>query len=86
MIDLPATTAPHRQPPYVSYRHPLPPGRGKATGDMSLLRQTIARMKPGGSFVWDRDNKHPYHAARAVGAVIVTRKLPEGGWRIWRRS
>lgn len=72
--------------PIISYDVPLPPGRGLATGAMGLLRTTIAGMKPGGSFVWDRDNKHPYTAARAVGAVIVTRKLPEGGWRIWRRE
>jgi len=51
-----------------------------------MLRQAILACPVGGSFSYERDNKHPYEAARQVGASITVRKSPKGGWIIWRTA
>jgi len=64
---------------------PMPTGRLRdGYGELGILRQALLQMKPGDSFVWSKNNKHPHLAAKQVKCKIITRKLPEGGWRIWR--
>lgn len=65
---------------------PPPPGRCWLRGQRHMLRQAILACPVGGSFSYERDNKHPYEAARQVGASITVRKSPKGGWIIWRTA
>jgi len=63
----------------------MPTGRLRdGYGDLGIMRQALLQMQPGDSFVWTKNNKHPYLAAKQVRCKIISRKLPEGGWRIWR--
>lgn len=49
-----------------------------------LLRDTIAKLGPGESFVWP-ENYNPYRVAKLSGVSITARKLNGTGYRIWRR-
>lgn len=69
----------------VESRIEMPPGRMAMTGKLAALRDAIAAMKPGDSFMWgDKDNKAPYAAARQLKSKISIRKISGEGWRVWR--
>jgi|WetSurMetagenome_2_1015567.scaffolds.fasta_scaffold11583_5 hypothetical protein len=59
----------------------IPKGRMR-DGDLAVMRRALIQMNPGDTFVWMKNNKHPYIAAKQVKCKIVTCKRPEGGWRI----
>ena len=63
---------------------PIPPGRYRTSGLMADLRTAISSMRIGQSFVFLRDNRRPYLAALQIGCKVKTRKLPDGGWRVWK--
>jgi len=65
--------------------HNIPvPARGVAGSAMSRMREALSGMEVGDSFLWSRDNKHPYKAAKQLGCRITTQKVNGNGWRIWR--
>jgi len=68
--------------PKIESRYPVPP-IGVKGSMMYELRKALIRMKPGQSFVW-QDANFPYRAAGQVGIKVISRKLPQGGWRFWK--
>lgn len=67
----------------IDHNIPVPP-RSIAGSAMSRMREALSGMKPGDSFIWTADNKHPFKAAKQVGCRITTKKLNGNGWRVWR--
>lgn len=56
-------------------------------GIMNDMRQVLAKMNPGDSFIVTKDNKHVYQAAKSAGVKITTRQIGDGtGWRVWKVS
>lgn len=61
----------------------MPPGRMAVNGKLAALRNALAAMKPGDSFMWEC-NKAPFDAARQLNVKISTRKINGEGYRVWR--
>lgn len=62
---------------------PIRPWRGSR---LRSLRTTISLMREGDFVLFLANNKHPYMAAKQVGARITTHKEQMGGWIIRRLS
>ncbi len=55
------------------------------SGESHALRRAISGIDIGCSFDWHGTHiHHAYRTAKEVGRKITTRKLEEGGWRVWR--
>lgn len=68
---------------------PCPTGRQNPDTVFGRLRVDISRLKPGSDQYFDWNGvwqNEIYRAAKETGARITTRKLDNGGWRIWRRE
>ncbi len=59
----------------------MPKSRQRSKSDLGVLRHAILTMKPGQSFVFTKNNRHPYLAARQVGCRVATEKI-NGGWLV----
>jgi hypothetical protein len=64
----------------------IPIPKNRQSGAMLEIRTALNSMAHGDSFVWDSQTmyRHVYLAAKQVGAKVVARKLPKGGWRVWK--
>lgn len=56
----------------------------KANSIMRQLYEALLSLPVGGSFLFERNNKKPYDAAKRAGVKIRTRKEDGLGWRITR--
>lgn len=64
----------------------IPPGQGFRKDSLEeAIRRAFLTMEVGDSFVWPRESRNFYRAARQVKAKITCRKLP-AGWRIWLKA
>lgn len=80
---------PQTQPTPIPIEHGIPISWRTAGGfgtAAERLRQTFARMKPMDSIKVEKGSEYreAYRSSKQVGAIIVSRKLERGGWRIWR--
>ena len=71
----------------IDHHVPLPKGHTSVEGRQAELRAAYSQMVPGDSFVFQfPDITHAYTAAKSIGVRITTRKLEQGGFRVWRKS
>ena len=62
----------------------LPPGHQMPDSERGRLRVLLKSMKAGESFIWDKDSKPCYDAAKKEHIKIAGRKLNGIGYRIWK--
>lgn len=75
--------------PKISYDIPVPVGNQFVKGKAYHWRSVILGMKPGGSFDLTGNGlgdaqKAILRAAKVAGVAVKTRKLENGGLRVWR--
>ena len=62
----------------------LPPGHYMPESEQGRLRALLQSMEYGDSFVWNKDSKPCYAAAKKENIKIAGRKLNGIGYRIWK--